>query len=318
MPKAKDLTGVVKGNLYFLESKGCNEKGVLEWLCRCLCGNYLLLRTATASPKTTTISCGCVNQEKRKARAGVLCKGKTPATALTLVGCVFGRLTVIKRSGSSKNNRCLWECQCSCGNIKISSSISLASGDCTSCGCVKDKYKSQGASSQSRIYKIWQGMKKRCHPIRGLYDYGQRGIRVCDEWNSDFLAFYIWAIGNEYSEELTIDRVDPDGNYEPGNCRWATVAQQARNKRNTYYVELEGVRYCFRDLLDLAECPYNPQVVKKRIKRGWTVQEAMWIPRITGGDTLKNPKNYRLMYRDLIEEKLNEFRLKQNKASTQS
>ena len=87
----------------------------------------------------------------------------------------------------------------------------------------------------TRLYNIWRSMNQRCNNPNTINfkRYGGRGITVCDEWKDDFQAFYDWAMANGYSDELTIDRLDPNGNYEPSNCRWATWEQQANNKRNS-------------------------------------------------------------------------------------
>lgn len=85
----------------------------------------------------------------------------------------------------------------------------------------------------TRLYKIWEGMKARCNNPNdtGYCNYGGKGVAVCDEWNNDFLLFKNWAELNEYENDLTIDRINPYGNYEPLNCRWATASQQQKNKR---------------------------------------------------------------------------------------
>lgn len=96
--------------------------------------------------------------------------------------------------------------------------------------------------SNTRLYGIWYNMNYRCYNHKDtMYDYyGGRGIEVCDEWRYDFMAFYNWAVANGYSDELTIDRVDNDGNYEPDNCRWATWKEQSRNKRRPIKQKLSG------------------------------------------------------------------------------
>lgn len=90
----------------------------------------------------------------------------------------------------------------------------------------------------TRLYRIWLQMKNRCFNIRTnrYKDYGGRGITVCDEWKNDFTKFYDWSILNGYQENLTIDRIDNDGNYEPSNCRWVTVKIQNRNSRSNHLI----------------------------------------------------------------------------------
>lgn len=96
--------------------------------------------------------------------------------------------------------------------------------------------------SKTRIYSIWVMMRQRCYNTnnKDFYNYGAKGITVCNEWLRDVNQFKKWAIENGYNETLTLDRIDPCGNYEPGNCRWATMKQQANNNKNTIYVEING------------------------------------------------------------------------------
>ena len=93
----------------------------------------------------------------------------------------------------------------------------------------------QTGDSHTRLYNIWRGMKQRCYyPSHQSYKhYGGRGITVCDEWLSSFINFHTWALANGYADHLTLDRIDPDGNYCPSNCRWVTWEVQAQNKRRT-------------------------------------------------------------------------------------
>ena len=163
-----------------------------------------------------------------------------------LTGQKFGRLTVVGLD--DKNTRkTYWICQCECGGIKSARSDSLLCGAIKSCGCMKkeqDRINLEANHSHkqsgTRIYHIWQGMKARCYNVNDshFHRYGGRGIVVCEEWKYSFQAFYEWAINNGYSEDLTIDRINNDGNYEPSNCRWATPKEQANNRNTNIYITI--------------------------------------------------------------------------------
>lgn len=163
---------------------------------------------------------------------------------IDLTGQKFHRLTVLRRSEHNTNGgKPKWVCQCDCGNITEVGGCELKSGNTKSCGCwntevAHTQFTTHGYS-KTRLYRVWCGMKERCYnPKNKRYDdYGGRGIRVCDEWLNDFVAFREWAFENGYDEnapfgQYTLDRANNNEGYYPFNCVWSTIAQQNRNKRN--------------------------------------------------------------------------------------
>jgi hypothetical protein len=160
----------------------------------------------------------------------------------------YGRLTVVCRAGSTKRHMARWLCQCDCGGVSIVRGADLRNGNTKSCGCLEQETRVRNGyqrmrpthgMSSSRLYGVWESMKTRCtNPTYPHYkDYGGRGIAVCNEWSSDFQTFATWALSNGYDEsapkgKCTLDRIDPDGNYCPENCRFADTEVQQNNRRD--------------------------------------------------------------------------------------
>lgn len=163
---------------------------------------------------------------------------------MDLTGHKFGRLTVINVSHKNKCNQKMWECVCDCGNHKIVNHYDIIYGKTRSCGCLRKEITASSKTTHgykhTRLYRVWCNIKKRCNCKSYIqYEYyGGRGIKLCEEWNNDFAIFHDWSMANGYDEnakrgECTIDRIDVNGNYEPSNCRWVSMAEQNRNKRNS-------------------------------------------------------------------------------------
>lgn len=227
MSKQKNLSGMKFNNLSVIKEVGKDKYNQVLWECVCECGNTKIARSYDLTSGRTK-SCGCIQREASK--------NNGHKNGYDLTGRRFGNLTVIKRSESKYGNR-MWECVCDCGNIIKASSSKLISGEYKSCGCMKKerlKPYQQGTHhmTNTRLYRIWNGMKNRCYvPSQTKYEqYGGRGITVCDEWKNSFENFYKWAMENGYRDDLSIDRIDGDGNYEPGNCRWADDSTQNKNR----------------------------------------------------------------------------------------
>ena len=133
--------------------------------------------------------------------------------------------------------------------------------------------------SRTKIYRTYQRMKNRCYnPNFPHYEiYGGRGIKVCDEWLNDSLAFIMWSFENGYQEGLSIDRIDPNGNYEPSNCRWITMNEQANNKRNSLFFTINGIKKTQAQWCREYNIPVNN--VQRRLKMGWDIEKALKTPR---------------------------------------
>lgn len=130
----------------------------------------------------------------------------------------------------------------------------------------------------TRLFSIWINMLTRCSNknTKAYNYYGGRGITVCDEWKNSFNSFYDWSMNNGYESNLTIDRIDVNGNYSPDNCRWTTIKTQANNRRNNHYVNINGVVRTLTEWCELYGINYR--TVQDRLKRGWSVEKALLTP----------------------------------------
>lgn len=167
----------------------------------------------------------------------------------------INRWTILSYHHTAKNYHKYYLCRCDCGKEKVVNINNILKGFSKSCGCLisevtteknktmkqKDKHK----YSDYSLYRTWISMRKRCYSVTepAYKDYGGRGITVCDEWNSDYNSFLIWAKSNGYQKGLTIDRIDNDKGYYPDNCRFVDNYVQANNKRN-------NIKICFNNEVD--------------------------------------------------------------------
>lgn len=261
MNKFIDIT-----NKHFGFWTALSYKGNGFWLCRCQCGTERAVSGGDLRNGGSK-SCGCRHRPN-------------------LIGQKYGRLTVLKEVEPDfyvSGNKRAFLCRCECGNEIRVAGDRLLSGNTKSCGCLHKQQLSQSSTKHgfrkngnvTRLYHTWQNLKNRCEN-KNLPDYkfyGARGISVCNEWRNDFQAFYDWAMGNGYAENLTIDRIDTNGNYEPSNCRWITIQAQQRNKRTTVYLTYNGETLPLIDMAEKYNIPYR--ILYQRIYHGWDIKRAI-------------------------------------------
>ena len=269
----KDLTGMKFGELTVLrKAEGCASNGGALWICRCSCGNETIVSRSHLTSGHTR-SCGCLKKGKH---------------AEDLTGKTFGRLTVLERAedhiSHCGHKEIMWKCRCECGNEVIVRGQSLRSGVTRSCGCLKRELTSERTKVHGRhgerLYYIWCNIIQRCcNKNNQFYHYyGGRGIKICDEWRNDYIAFKEWALSTGYDEsaprgECTIDRIDVDGDYDPDNCRWANAKEQVRNRRNTLKFTYNEEEKSLKEWCEESDLSYD--TVYHRLKLGWTFEEAL-------------------------------------------
>lgn len=200
---------------------------------------------------------------------------------IDLKGQEFGSLKVLEYLGKSK-----WLCECKCGNKIIVLGGNLKRGNTQSCGCKRKKQsRINGKNNEKyvqikqntlykKLYTTWIGIRRRCKSKKSskYKDYGGRGIDICKQWDN-FENFFEWSINNGVKSNLSIDRIDNNGNYEPNNCRWATSKIQQRNRRNSHIVKFKSNTYCITELAE--KYNINIRTLRGRLKRGWTIEKAI-------------------------------------------
>jgi hypothetical protein len=204
-----------------------------------------------------------------------------------ITGQRFDRWLVLSRAGSI-GRYAAFLCRCDCGTERIIRGHHLSTGASKSCGClaVEERSKTMKKSNERRwqnhkkhhprLYRIWTDIRRRClKESRPEYkNYGAKGIKMCPDWDGDFITFYKWAINNGYSDNLTIDRINPFGDYEPNNCRWITNQEQQRNRKYHVIITVDGVSKKAWEWE--AETGIPAEIIRQRIISGWSPERAVF------------------------------------------
>lgn len=215
-----------------------------------------------------------------------------------LLGKRFSRYVVIAKAEPYYNKdgtiQCAgWLCKCDCGNVKRVRGNSLVMNKTKSCGCANREKPSNNIThhmSNSIIYMKYKGMKARCYNpnCKAFKHYGARGILVCDEWVNNFESFYQWSIANGYSDKLSLERIDVNGNYEPTNCKWILFKEQAFNKRNSILTDSgESIAKLAREIGIVP-----PNIARGRYKNGWSLYNALHIPVLKKGERFEKSEAF--------------------------
>jgi hypothetical protein len=226
--------------------------------------------TLVAHKEVTPRSAAC------RGRGQTCLIGSTMQKILDLVGKRYGRLTVRERRANSPAGKTRWLVGCDCGNTRIVIGSELTSGHTASCGCIVRQHGDAAHGKPSPEWKAWRAMRERCgKPQHKAYArYGGRGISVCDRWSiyENFLA----DMGRRTSPKHSLDRINNDGNYEPGNCRWATNTQQSTNRSSSQFLTLDGKRMTMSQWAKAHGMATSR--LGRRLSSGWDLRRALTAP----------------------------------------
>ncbi len=193
-----------------------------------------------------------------------------------LTGQKFERITVDSFHSKTERGQGMWACTCVCGAKKIIRGAHLTHGKILSCGCLKDEKNSTHRMTKTPTYHVYQNMIARCYNTTHFkyYAYGARGISVCEKWRESFENFYK-DMGRKPNGK-SIDRIDNNGSYSPGNCRWATLKEQQRNMRTNRLLTYSGRTHCMSEWAEIVGI--TRKALEGRLYRNWSIEMALTTP----------------------------------------
>lgn len=202
---------------------------------------------------------------------------------IDLTGQEFDNLEVIEFAGYASNGNAKWKCKCKCGRFKDIASWQIINRATRSCGCLRDNalraMRTTHRDGNSTEHRIWSNIMTRCYnPKCAAYRwYGGRGIEACDRWRGDSgYQNFLSDVGRRPGPEYTLDRINHNGNYEPSNVRWATVKQQARNRRSNRMIEHDGRCLSVAEWAEILGVRSGSLL--QRINSGWSIERALTTP----------------------------------------
>lgn len=280
-PRTQDLMGKCFGRLTVIKFVGYKPVGKKQvehafWLCQCRCENY---RTIIGNSLTggNSTSCGCLQKD----RASQSSRAKT----IDLTGQRFGRLVVLTFAGyiasETRGASAYWKCICDCGiNKTIRADQLIGKQSQKSCGCmskVKLKHGHSRIGHRTSEYTSWYSMIQRSHNPnhKRFYDYGGRGITVCEKWRNSFVDF-LSDMGFKPSSKHTLERINNLNGYEPGNTIWALPYVQKRNMRSNRWITYNRRTLCLTDWARELGIHYN--TLDQRLLHGWSIEDALTKP----------------------------------------
>ena len=232
-----------------------------RFLCKCDCGNETTVPLRDLRSGHTK-TCGCRNLDLRRISID------------DYIGKRYGMLVIIGEGKQELGKRYKVKCQCDCGSIKDYSLLNLLNPKMPtrSCGCARDIHEGIKARCKEKLYMTYSNMKQRCFNPNtpNYYNYGGRGITICDEWIDSYEAFRNWALNNGYDEGLTLDRENNDGNYEPSNCRWVNMKVQSNNKRDNTRITYLGETHSVSEWSDITGI--RASRISARYKKGMPLE----------------------------------------------